>query len=85
MLVFGAEELESGGGVVVGVSCAIAGNVSAIARKTAQYPQRAISAYLVDRLFDVTGIGAVRCGDETWGIDTGTTNCDGHSGGIKLS
>ena len=85
MLVFGAEELESGGGVVLGVSCAIAGNASAIARKTAQYPQRAISAYQRGSTLRRSMHRVVRCADETWGIDTGTTNCDGHSGGIKLS
>lgn len=79
------EEPVAGGGVVLGVSCAIAGNGSAIARKTAQYAQRARSEHLVDRLFDGSGIGVVRCDDESWEPDTGATDSDGHSWGIKLS
>lgn len=85
VLGFTEEEPAAGGGVVLGASCAIAGNVSAIARKTARYPYRAKRAYLVGRLCDGSGIGVVRCDDESWEPDTGVTDSDGHSWGIRLS
>lgn len=78
-------ELAAGGGVVLGVSCAVTGIASAIARKTSQHPYRVFFARIIGPIFDAAGNGVVRCGDETRKLDTDARDSDGHRGGIKLS